>query len=458
MCERGRPEGKRPGDTAPWRSPEVSDVPPLPAGILALQAGAGNALVSRALASGIIQRAPKPVPLTGIKVSPDVATVPVDSGVSHTAQAVPSNATDVTFSLVAGSAAVKGTTVDASTGAITAGATQEGGTVKAKADQTITHDDGSTNTSSQEREFRLVEKPTGIASTVASGKSSAGSYGAEFTHTFSSAGKAAGMEGGRVNEKFDSLEAEMPWGGTFKLAANSQAASAGWGIDSSGAMTGPDSVTIGSAGVDARQFVKSASNPSPKKTLPQSFTMVQKLRSQRLPAKEWEATHFATVSHVRGLQESGGTVKFVISAGGKPVELDYVGPAAVRRITATPSSVEASPPKPKAEKGKPAPAWKRNEVQVTADVVGDASGVRYSITQTGESRLGCEIDATSGLLKVGDRAGSITVRATAGTGTGAHFDEASVTITAPPAPPAGSAPSGTGGGLGTPEAAPGEEE
>ena len=433
-------------------------MPPLAAGILALQAGAGNALVSRALASGIIQRVPKPAPLTGIKVSPAVATVPVDSGVSHKAEAVPANASDVTFSLLAGSATVKGTSVDASTGAITVGATQEGGTLKAKADQTITHDDGSTTTSSQERELRLVEKPTAIASTAASAKSSAGSYGAEFTHTFSSAGKAAGMEGGRVNEKFDSLEAEMPWGGTFTLTANSQAATAGWGIDSSGAMTGPDNVTIGSAAVDARTLVKSASNPSPKKTLPQSFTMVQKLRSQRLPAKEWEATHFATVNHVRGLQDASGTVKFVISAGGKPVEHDYVGPAAVRAVTATPSSVEASPPKPKAAKGKPAPAWKRNEVQVTADVVGDASGVRYSITESGEARLGCEIDATGGLLKVGDRAGSITVRASAGAGAGAHFDEAKVTITPPPAPPAGAAPSGTAGDVETPQAARGEEE
>ena len=59
-------------------------------------------------------------------------------------------------------------------------------------------------------------------------------------------------------------------------------------------MTGPDHVSIDKAMVDARKFIKSASNPSPAAALPQGFSMTQKLFTSSLPANTQDGSPFTT--------------------------------------------------------------------------------------------------------------------------------------------------------------------
>lgn len=374
--------------------------------LLRLQRRAGNGSVRALVGRLAVQRddgatTTADVGVTGVTLSAAKVTIPLAAGVSVTATAAPANATGVTYSVEKGTVDPSDTTIDASTGAITIGASQPGGRINVKA----TAGDGSWATSP----LSLVEKPATIAST-GTGASSA-EYGGDFTHTFNAAsGKSTGLDGANINEKFDSLTAAMPWGGTFTLKANA-AGSHGWDLNS-GTMAGPDGVTIGKKGVDVGPFVKSASNPSPKGSLPQGFTMTQHLHNKSFPGGQLDGSPFLDVSHKRTLNGA----KFVVEAGKGKIEQDYEGPAAVSNAAASPASVEASPPKPKTG------TWNRTKTTVTADILPTTATRTFSIT--GE-KLGCEVDS-SGVVLVGDKAGTITVRVSGG---GSHYDEVKITIT-----------------------------
>src|SRR5712691_3760219 len=395
--------------------------------ILSLQRSVGNSVVSGAIRGPLqrsthretVQRDGEPQPLAsvavaGVSINASKVSVPPSSGSTIKATATPGNATGVKWSVEKGSVTPSNVTIDASTGVITVSAGQQGGTVTIKA----TSDDGAWAT----MDLRLVEKPVAVASTSAS--SAGGSvYGGQFTHTFSSAsGQASGLQGENINEKFDSLTAASGFG-TFTLSANA-AGSQGWDLTSSGAMAGPDNVDIDKSKVDVGKFVKSASNPAPANTLPVGFTMVQHMHAKSFPGGTLDGSAFADVNHVRTLTDKE---TFVVNAGLNHTDDPYTGPSAYTNAKASASSVNASPPKPKAPS---TASWTRNKVQVTADVIPTKGTKVFSLVG---SKLGCEIDASSGEVLIGDQAGTIKVRVSAGAG-GANFDEVSITITPAPAP------------------------
>ena len=191
--------------------------------VLALQRSAGNQATMRALAAGggpLLQRDDKSVSVTGISLSADRASVPADGTITATAK--PSNATGVKYAAEKNTADPAGITVDADKGTVTVADTQEGGLVNVKA----TSDD----TSFAFATLRVSEKPKTLDSTSASAGSQSGRYAGEFVHTFSGkSGDKTKMEGANINEKFDPLEVESPFG-TFKLTANA-AGSPGWDLD-----------------------------------------------------------------------------------------------------------------------------------------------------------------------------------------------------------------------------------
>jgi hypothetical protein len=389
----------------PVAAPEVVAGAPLATdAVLSLQRTAGNQAVCRGIASGVIARAPAPV--TSVTVSPSRFTVPVESGTTVKATA---NAADATWALKDGTAAVTGSSI-AADGTITIGGSQPGGTLNAEA----TSADG---TSSYSKPFNVVEKPTTLAS---SSGSASGTYSATFRHSFTGAsGKGSGVERANINEKFDSLSVDTDFG-KFTLEANA-AGSQGWDLDAAGKMAGDDNVSIDKAGIDANKFVKTASNPTPAKTIPVGFSMTQHLHAKSLPSGNLDAAPFTDTQHVRTLKEDGGALKVVLRAGTKDVAIDYAGPAVFRNAKADKTTVEASEPKPKTG------TWKRNEVQVTVVAEPSSAKAKYSITGTA---LGCTVDS-SGKVLIGDQAGTITVRAGDG---GSHYDEVAITITARPAP------------------------
>ncbi len=365
-----------------------------------------------------VQRDPDAsVSVVGVRLSATKVSVPPEAGLSLKASAQPSNATGVTFSIDKGSVSPTGISIDASTGVITLASGQQGGTVKIKA----AADDGS----SAWQELQMVEKPTSVASTSASAQGGS-VYGGQFTHTFSDAsGSPSGLQGENINEKFDSTSVKSPFG-PFSLKAN-PAGAHGWDLDASGTMAGPDNVTIDRAGVDIGKFISSASNPSPAQALPAGFTMTQHMRARSFPSGKMDAAPFTDIDHVRTLNANA---KFVVSAGAQSLEDDYTGPPAYTGAAAAPASVSASPPKPKAAKGAPAPTWTRNTVQVSANVLPTGGPMVFSIVGP---KLGCEIDKATGEVLIGSTPGTIKVRVSAGKGT--NFDEVSITITPAPPPP-----------------------
>jgi len=381
--------------------------------VLSLQRTAGNRAVCRAIASGLLQRddATPDSGLSGTKVSPQKSTIPLESGVSIVAQAQPAGTSGVTYSLDAGTVtAAAGTSIDASTGRVTVDSAQQGGTMRAKATDA--------NGTWFDAPFGVVEKPTGIASTTGG---ASGDYQGSFTHTFTApSGKSAGLDKGNVNEKFPTPTVKSPFkGGSFTVQANA-AGSQGWDLDSSGSMTGTDDVEMHSKDVDAGDFVASASNPSPKASLPAGFSMDQELHAKSFPSGNLDATAFTTTQHVRTLDtDSSGKLVFKIKAGAKEVSMPYTGPAVYRNAKADKTSVEASGAKP--AKGD----WKRNEVQVSVSAEGSGASPAFSIVGPD---LGCEVDF-NGKVKIGSQAGTITVRA----GDKTRYDEVTITITAAPA-------------------------
>ena len=398
------PDGPAEADAA--RASEPAPLPEAVARVLALQRSAGNHATARLL------RAPKQVAVDGVSLSSQRASVPADGTVKATAR--PANATGVTWAAEKGTAEPAGTTIDAK-GTITVADTQEAGDVNIKA----TSDDGSWAT----QPLMVSEKPTTLDSTSGSDASTKERYRGDFVHTFTGkSGDKTKLEGANINEKFDSLTADTPFG-PFSLEAN-RAGSKGWDLDGSGSMAGPDHVSIDKAGIDARKFVKSASNPSPAKTLPQDFKMTQKLHAKTWPIGALDAKPFTTTEHVRGLTNANGSLEVVIAAGKDSVSIPYEGKPVYTNATASPATVVASEPKPKAKGAD----WDRAEVQVTAEVQPSSAKLQYSLVG---DKLGCEVDKASGLVKIGDKPGTIKVRASDGT-TG-HYDEVAVQVTPRPA-------------------------
>lgn len=380
--------------------------------ILSLQRTAGNQAVCRAIASGVLARDEQAdTPIGGLSITPNKATLPLESGVSITAAAKPAGVTGVKYSLEAGTVGpAAGTKIDASSGVVSVDAKQPGGKLKAKAENSASFADA---------EFRVIEKPKEIASTTSS---AAGQYEAHFKHTFNSSGAGqSGLEDANINEKFDSHTAKTPFGDDFKLTANAEG-SAGWFLSSSGTMGTVDKVSISKGGINAGPFVKNASNPSPAKPLPQGFNMTQKLHVKTFPANKLEDTPFTTTEHVRELVEKDNKLQMRLAAGKKSEFIPYVGPAVFRNAKADKTTVVASGPKPKQGK------WTQNTVQVSVDAEGANAKPTYSIQG---DKLGCSVDA-SGLVKIGSTPGKITVRA----GSAKNFDEVVITITAPTPPPA----------------------
>lgn len=416
-----------------------------PAAVLALQRAAGNAAVGRVLGAAAripagaptVQRAPAkavgPISVNNTRIS-----VPVPAGASL--QATVPAGQPVTWSLAADTAAIDaGTSIDAA-GLVTIGGTQAGGRITVKAD------DSGGSGSSATRPVGLLKAPGSIASTKITGAAGGKTYGAKFRHTFAAVGggKGSECEGVRVNEMFAGIPTPMATShamttpfGSFTLNTNDPAGTAaGWVINSSGEMGGDDHVTIGN-GVDIRPLVKNTSNPTPANTLPASFSAAQSLRSLEVPTNTFRAA-FATPAHVRGLREpSAGSPEFFVSANGTEHVDKYVGKPAVRNAkAASPTVVASEPPPPKPKKGAPAPpAVVPTTVQITAESTPTGAPLKFSIQ--GE-KLGCKIDAKSGLLTIGVTAGSVTVRAAEAEGR--SYDEVVVTITARPAPAPTTAP------------------
>ena len=374
------------------------------AAVLALQRAAGNH------ATAMLLRDAKQVAVTDVSLSASKASVPADGAI--TARPVPRKATGVTFSVEKNTVEPAGVTVDAATGAVTVADTQEAGIVNIRAES----DDGSWALAP----LIISEKPATLDATSATATSTGKRYGGEFVHTFSGkSGDATKMEGANVNERFDALKVQSPFG-SFDLKANG-AGSRGWDLDASGAMTGTDNVSIDKSMVDARRFVASASNPSPAAALPQDFTMTQKLHAKGFPSGRLDGAPFTTAPHTRALKDDAGTLSVVITAGLESVTFDYEGKPVYTNAKASATTVAASPPKPKA-KGQ---SWDRGEVTVTADVRPASAKLVFSLVGP---KLGCEIDKETGVVTIGDKPGKINVRAS--DGTAAHYDEVEIEITA----------------------------
>lgn len=356
-----------------------------------------------------------------------------------------------TWSLSAGTAAIDaGTTIDAA-GNITLGASQVGGTIKARA----TSGSGAW----AEAELELHSHPTGIASTAVAGPppDPANNYGATFDHVFNSSdGKVASLENVGVGERFPNVPTPdaadhnitgIPFGnGTFALHTSTLTpdASNNWFLTSAGGLGGTlDRITIGHAGIDIGQHIASASNLTPANPLPATFSVQQDLH-WFCPAAAANArwTNFISIQHERRLRLGASGPEVVVMVNNQPQVKNYVGVTGVRNARATPATVLRSS------------GTTPNTVQIAADALPSGRLLHFSIRSA--NRLGCSINASTGLLTIGTTPGSIVVRVANSNG-GANFDEVTVTITNPPAATRG-APTPHGGGPGreTPEAAPPE--
>ena len=231
--------------------------------------------------------------LNGAGVATDKFTVPMESGVVIKASKAPSDATDVTLSILPDTAKIDaGTKIDNTTGAITVAAAQTGGKAKVLGAQP----DGT----SKGTFVLFTAVPGKIASTTATRISSTGTYGGLFRHTFTSpAGGATALEGSHVNEKFAAATGTKltlkgpPLADKATLTVNvndPDSASVGWNLDSSARMVDADRISWADNLADARPFVKNASNPKPATTLPQALTATQEFRNLSFPSRKYAST------------------------------------------------------------------------------------------------------------------------------------------------------------------------
>lgn len=369
------------------------------------------------------------VALTDVTVNQHKVTVPPPAGLSFLARKTPANASGVTLSVVGDNAAIAtGTVVNQTTGAITVDPGQTGGSAHVLASQNATAPDGSSNTATATDSFNFTAIPSGISSTTASPAGASGLYGGAFTHTFTSpAGGQTALEGSHVNEQFAGASGTTLTItgalGTFAIQINDpNSATAGWDLDSSGTMAGPDQVDW-SSNADARAFVTNASNPSPNKVLPQELLATQNFRNLTFPNQTYGAAAVTSTTHRRALEDRSSQLKAVTSSNATEVVDDYAGPTVFRGCTATPSSIPVAAP---ASPGTTAPAPTTSTI--TVNIEGQQATATFSVRQPD---LGCTI-TPGGILTPGATPGTVTVRA----GDSTNFDETTVTLTqpAPPAP------------------------
>jgi hypothetical protein len=372
-------------------------------------------------AAPALYRAPAPpVTMNNVSVNHPRVTVPPPPAHGLKATPDPANATSVTFALVAVTATLAaGTKIGSTSGKVTIDGKQDGGGIDVEATQTTA---AGTTTATAPVNFTAI--PGKIIATTAAAGGVAGSYGGDFVHTFDPpAAGATALELAHVNERFAgaagtnlTITGKL---GTFNISINNpNSATAGWDLDSTGTMAGPDHVTWDST-ADARPFVVNASNKTPANTLPQALTATQNLRNLNFPAKTYGVT-VASPIHRRAIEDRSGKLKAITSANatGINVELeeDYAGPTVFRNAAAAPASIPAVTPAPP---GGSAPAATTSTI--TVDAEGQAATTTFSINAPD---LGCTIDA-AGVLTPGATKGTVTARA----GDGTNFDETMVTIT-----------------------------
>jgi len=385
--------------------------------------------------TNVLQLSPddnKIVPLTGVTVNHNRVTVPTVPGLSFLATITPPNASGVvTLSVVGDNASIAAkTTIDNSTGVITVASSQTGGSAHVKASQnaTATESDGSTSVSTlwATTPFNFTAIPSGISSTSSSPGGSETMYGGDFTHTFTSPGGGqTALERSHVNELFPAasgttlkLKGQL---GKVKITVNSpNSASAGWDLDSTGQMAGPDHVTW-SKKLSARPFIVNASNKTPSHTLPQELTATQNFRNLTFPKQKYGSAVVASTTHRRAFEDRENKLKAVTSANGKAVVQDYVGPTVFRRSRAIPDVIPVTVAAPREETAA-APAVRTSTISVDAE--GETAKTIFSIRPP---NLGCTI-TPGGVLTPGTTAGSVTVRA----GVTANYDETNVTLIAKP--------------------------
>jgi hypothetical protein len=384
-----------------------------------------------------LHRQPAKVTLTGVSVgatlngaavTTDRFTVPMESGVALKATMTPSNATDVTLSILSDTATIAaGTKIDNTTGAITVAADQTGGNAKVQAAQP----DGTTKAT-----FVVF---TGVPGKLVDKKTSAtrigstGTYGGLFTHTFTA--PAGGLKGAHVNEKFAAAKGnKLSFTGpplaakaTLNIDVNDpESTTKGWDLDASGGMTTSDRISWADNLADARPFVKNASNPTPTDTLPKELTATQEFRNLSFPSKKYGSALIDSTTHRRALEDrkDGGQdrVKAITSANKVEVVDDYAGPTVFRYASADPASIPAATPAPP---GGTAAKPTKSRISVKKD--GQSASENFEVK---DPKRGCTVDGF-GLLTPGTEAGTVTVRV----GDGTNFDDVTVTITAPvPAP------------------------
>jgi len=376
--------------------------------------------------SGLFRQVGGFVKLNNLHVNHDRVTVPPVARLSFSARKTPANASSVTFSVEGDNAAIAaGTTVDNATGVITVAAGQTGGSADIRADQ-VEPGGGSSFITAP---FNFTAIPSGISSTAATQTAPAGNYGGEFVHTFTSPGGGqTALDRSHVNEQFagasgTTLVINGSFGPITVSVNNPNSPTSGWDLDSSGVMTGPDHVTWGNS-VDARQFVASASNPSPSSPLPQEMTATQNFRNLTFPNNTYGAAAVVSVTHRRAFEDRNNLIKAVTSANApginEEVVDDYAGPTVFRRCKATPASIPvavAAPP------GGTAPTATTSTIDVDAE--GRTATPQFSVRPP---NLGCTI-SSSGELTPGKTPGTVTVRA----GNSVNFDETTVTLTPQPA-------------------------
>jgi Domain of unknown function (DUF4157) len=346
------------------------------------------------------------------------------------------DAAGITWSLAPDPTAVDAGTRIAANGAITIGAAQSAGQIKAVA----TAGSGC----SFERPFSIRSNPTGIASTikVAGPGNPANEYGGVFDHTFVSAdGNAASVDNVAVGERFIGVPSPTgathtigpptyPFGGNFTLntATLTPNAANNWFLTATGQLGGThDNVMTDRGNINVGHFVQSTSNPTPPQALPATTTLTQGLHwfcPQDTAANRWRMPAFVTVAHSRTLRNKAGVVEFVTTVNGLEVVDNYSGPLAVLNLTASPVSIPHSPsPSPAPPGGAPAPAPgapappAARTVQITLDSLPATIPAGQSITfNIIGNALGCTIAANpannhAAVLTIGQTAGTVTVEA-----------------------------------------------
>ncbi|UUZ57552.1 hypothetical protein LP419_05850 [Massilia sp. H-1] len=367
------------------------------------------------MAPGLFRTTAAPVALATVAVNHERVSVPPAAGLAFTAsktpmgrgQALRSRSPVTPRPLLAAPAST------APPARSPAAATQTGGSAHVTASQTITADDGSTQTTTMTAPFNFAAKPTGIASTSATLANVSGFYGGEFTHTFASPGGGqSALERSHVNERFAAASgttlAITGTLGTLNITVNSpNDASGGWDLDAAGMMTGPDNVTWGNT-IDARPFVVNASHPTPAATaagadghpgFPQSQLPEPDLRRRRhyhhhAPARHRRPEQPAQGGHQRQFgrhQPAGG--RGLCGADGIP-----------RCCRATPTSIPVATP---------APAGGTAAAPTTSTIEVDAEGQTATPVFTVRApELGCTITAMACSRRARRRGASPSAQAT----------------------------------------------